>query len=302
MQVEITDQSLEFDGQLAISFQRTLRVPDDGSVYPLPPTFGPFPIYRARQASALIPPTWRGENAVLVPVYEREALWLAFDASIPHAIQVEAGGVNAVSGEVGSRALSTEPQNYIVAPPQRWLDGVNAGPGSVRQFTAVRRGQGTSLRELLGAPAEQASLTVRVIPPRPGLFAPRAEKDVEFEAALLPESGMMDVVAAGSIRQQIFPDPHGLGAWDPARAVEVPVYLVPAGLWRALTGQEAPATPVSAQSYTAAGLPWFDYYENDLGDVQAPAGLRDLPRTQPGDRPLGIDPAQIRDVDSEKRK
>jgi hypothetical protein len=64
---------------------------------------------------------WRGENAVLVAVYDREALWLAFDASMPHAIQVEPGGANAVSGEVGAPPLSAKLQNYMVAPPQRWL-------------------------------------------------------------------------------------------------------------------------------------------------------------------------------------
>ena len=33
-------------GNFTVSFQRTLRIPDDGIVYPLPPGLGEFPIHR----------------------------------------------------------------------------------------------------------------------------------------------------------------------------------------------------------------------------------------------------------------
>ena len=49
--IELRNKTLEFsfpevhpDAKLKISFQRTLRVPDDGKDYPLPPGLGRFPI------------------------------------------------------------------------------------------------------------------------------------------------------------------------------------------------------------------------------------------------------------------
>lgn len=46
MRVAVEADCLAF-GDLRISFQRTLRIPDDGRAYPLPPGLGMFPIVRA---------------------------------------------------------------------------------------------------------------------------------------------------------------------------------------------------------------------------------------------------------------
>ena len=49
--IELKHDSLVFsfsevhpDAQLTINFQRTLRIPDDGKDYPLPPGLGQFPM------------------------------------------------------------------------------------------------------------------------------------------------------------------------------------------------------------------------------------------------------------------
>ena len=46
-------------GNFTVSFQRTLRIPDDGSVYPLPPGLGEFPIHRVEDHAERVPEPWR---------------------------------------------------------------------------------------------------------------------------------------------------------------------------------------------------------------------------------------------------
>ncbi len=43
-----------------------------------------------------------------------------------------------------------------------------------------------------------------------------------------------------------------------------------------MTGGKPPQEPVSAQDYSAAGLPWFDYYGGDLEAITSAAKLADL--------------------------
>jgi hypothetical protein len=42
------------------------------------------------------------------------------------------------------------------------------------------------------------------------------------------------------------------------------VHIINSTMYRAITGNAPPASPIDAASYTAYGLPWFRYYrEND---------------------------------------
>src|SRR6185503_10118736 len=76
----------------------------------------------------------------------REAMWLSFaSSSEPAALQVGAGKVCAVSGRPWSERLSRDPQNYVALPRQPWLDGINSGSGTVRQFVAVPLGLGATV-------------------------------------------------------------------------------------------------------------------------------------------------------------
>jgi hypothetical protein len=45
------------------------------------------------------------------------------------------------------------------------------------------------------------------------------------------------------------------------------VHLVNSELWRELTGEKPPRTPVTAKEYARHGLPWFDLYDEHLGTV-----------------------------------
>ena len=96
------------------------------------------------------------------------------------------------------------------------------------------------------------------------------------------------------MKQQIYSDPHGLGAWDQSVSSRCFVTLVDAVQWRGITG-EAPSTrPPTAADYTKVGLPWFDYYASDLetlGGAQPLAVVKSVGEmaTEKGDQVLGYD-------------
>ena len=77
----------------------------------------------------------------------------------------------------------------------------------------------------------------------------------------------MGLAAGGRMRQEIYPDPHGLDTWDQASYGRVFVHIVNSQLWREITGEPCPPTPVDARAYTDAGLPWFELYDDQLGDI-----------------------------------
>ena len=84
---------------VSVVFQRTLRLPDDGKDHPLPPGLGAFPLRRIDDLGAATPAAWRARGGIALPMYQGEALWMAFSAGQPAAIKIGAGGINAVTGE-----------------------------------------------------------------------------------------------------------------------------------------------------------------------------------------------------------
>ena len=75
------------------------------------------------------------------------------------------------------------------------------------------------------------------------------------------------------MRQKIYPDPHGLDTWSPASAARVFVHIVNSELWREITGEQPPTTPVTARAYADAGLPWFDLYDEGLAALDGTSTL-----------------------------
>ncbi|MGW6708423.1 hypothetical protein ACWGDE_26500 [Streptomyces sp. NPDC054956] len=128
-----------------VRFMRTLRLPESGT-HNLPPGLGEFPLRRVEDHPDTVPPEWLAKGGVMLPVHLREAMWLAFGGTTqPTALQVGVGKVCAVSGERWTGKLGRRPQNYVVLPRQPWLDGINSGKGTVRQFVAVPLGLGATV-------------------------------------------------------------------------------------------------------------------------------------------------------------
>lgn len=309
LQVSVKENALHFGEDVSISFQRTLRIPDDGHTYPLPPGLGDFPVRTTEEAVGPLPESWQTQGGVFIPMYQREALWLAFNAPQwkPHAIQVGIGGMNAISGEPFQHTLNNDPQNYVVAPYQFWLDGINAGQGFIRQFVAMPLGSGVTVEAQLTGQEEQGGIQIIVYAPKPGIFPDQPPPANEIERGWGAESLEMPVQqmglgAGGKMKQKIYPDPHGPDTWDSENRGSVFVHIVNSDQYRQISGQAPPTTPISAETYTMFGFPWFDLYDEPLGDVAAPGDLATVQsiddlsadQSEEGDKPIAIKPSQVK--------
>ncbi|MGX1807761.1 hypothetical protein ACWIGI_18745 [Nocardia sp. NPDC055321] len=142
--VRLDGNTLVLAGDVRVRFIRTLRLPETGT-HALPPGIGDFPVRRVADYADTVPDEWAKRGGVMLPMYLREAMWLSFSAREPAALQVGVGKVCAVSGKPWSDRLGRDPQNYVVLPRQPWLDGINSGAGTIRQFVAVPLGLGATV-------------------------------------------------------------------------------------------------------------------------------------------------------------
>ncbi len=276
MKVTIEDNALYIGDWFSVSFERTLRIPDDGKQYPLPPGLGRFPVCRVEDYAEQVPSRWRELGGFFIPMYQREALWLGFDGASwkPNAVQVGIGRINAVSGTPWVEGLSSSPQNYVVCPDQPWLDGINAGDGFIRQFVAMPLGKGYTVEAQLTGNERFGGIQIWVYEPKKGRFPderPKEEYGLSADSLMLPTAALPEMVmglgAGGKIEQKVYPDTYGIDAWDQQNSETVFVHIVNSEQYRELTGQQAPPPPIDASTYTEYGFPWFELYDEDKGDV-----------------------------------
>ena len=274
---------------LQIEFQRTLRIPDDGRIYPLPAGFGRFPLQHVDDYKDTVPTQWIERGGVLMPMYQSEALWINFRTDYPFAVKVAAGKINAVTGELWQTDLQADPQNYMVLPEQPWLDGFAVRKGVIRQFVAMPLGAGYSAEEQITGNANTGGIQLQVFPLRAEAYfrsevAERLPKSLEdlldelvdaelldsgiryslSDGCMVMESGAMGLGAGGTMRQEIFKDTHDFSDWDLSLSSRCFVHFCNSLMWRQVTGNNPPHPPFAAKEYKRAGVPWFDYYHDDL--------------------------------------
>lgn len=265
IRAKVSGDRFEAGGRLSFRLERTVRVPSDGKVYPLPPSLGAFPVYD-------LP----GDRGWMVPLYQFEAVWISFQAALwkPNAVQVASGGVNAITGAPYPSPLSGDPQNYIVCPLQPWLDGFKTGEGIVSQFVAAPLGSGLTVEEQITDTAAKGGLTVRVFEPKPGIFPERAPRRLSFHTRFSLESTDLGLAAGGAIEQKVYPDPDGVHVWDERNSAEFRIRIVNSTAFREITGEAPPPSPVSAEDYVRWGLPWFRIYDEELADLRAAPAMK----------------------------
>ena len=252
----------------SISFQRTLRVPDDNREYPLPPGLGNFPMDHVDDFADKLPDTWRTHGGIFIPMYQSEALWINFSSRYPCAVKIAAGKINAVSGKSWSNELSDDPQDYVVIPNQPWLDGFNVSEGYIRQFVAMPLGEGFTAEEQITGKAGHGGLQIIVYPIKHDFYIRFQErilrKDVHSPkvAACIAMDSSMGLAPGGLMRQQIYEDHYGIEAWDQDNGSRCFTHLLNSAQYMAITGKQPPHKPPTATDYTSAGLPWFDYYDD----------------------------------------
>jgi hypothetical protein len=270
-------------GAATVEFQRTLRIPETG-LHPLPPGLGRFPLRRVADYPDTAPAEWLARGGVMLPIYQREAMWLSFEASVPTALQVGVGKVCAVSGLPWIEHLIGDPQNYVALPDQPWLDGINAGDGFIRQFVAVPLGLGATIEGQVTGQETHGGVQLRAAGLTPEALAQwHAAQEVLPECcpdlvAGAPEatSASMGLGAGGRMRQEVYADDRPLADYDQSVARRVFVHLCSAAQWTAITGEVPPPTPVDRDAYVRAGLPWFDLYGVDARDLAPSEILRQV--------------------------
>jgi hypothetical protein len=273
---------LSLQPQVSIDFQRTLRIPDDGRNYPLPPGLGQFPLRHIDDYGAKVPAEWLNRGGVVLPMWQSEALWLNFQSPLLRdrgstyhfAIKVATGKINAVTGESWQSGLSRNPQNYLVAPTQPWLDGYCVERGVIRQFVAMPLGEGYSVEEQLSGKAEFGGIQLEIFPMKAESFEQRFPAVRRLHESLsmhVPSHklagavpGSMGLAPGGRMRQEIHRDPFSIHDWDEGHSSRCFIHLVNSKTWQAITGELPPTRPWKAEDYTRAGYPWFDFYNTEL--------------------------------------
>ena len=316
-------------GPLTITFHCTLRIPDNDRTYPLPPSLGAFALRRVADHAGAVPESWLEHGGVFLPMFQREAMWMGFGSQRPHkpsALKVGVGKVCALSGRRWSERLHDGAdggrQDYMVVPGQPWLDGINSGNGTIRQFVAMALGLGYTVEGQLTGEETHGGVQLCVFEPKDGRFpdapppaplhdrapfvasapppccaAPAASmggrrpRAATARTALrLPARGAeMGLAAGGHMTQSIYPDPHGVDVWDQGEHARVYVHIVNSELWQAITGEPAPASPISASTYKQHGLPWFALYDEHRGDIKASKRLKKVKSVAAKDAEHGFD-------------
>jgi hypothetical protein len=297
LDVFVESDTLKFGDGFSLSFQRTLRIPDDGREYPLPPGLGRFPILSIAPYLDRVPESWRAAGGFFIPMHQREALWISFQGRYwkPNAVKVGVGGINAISGKAWDEALTAGQLDYLVSPPQPWLDGINAGEGIIRQFVAMPLGQSYTVEAQVTGEEHTGGIQIVVYEPKPGIFPDqppvKRERDVLRAFAAAPPAAVnesvMGLAAGGMMRQKIYPDSHGLKVWDPKNRGVARVHIVNSLLYEAITGRQPPPSPISAETYTKYGFPWFDLYDEAMQDIEAPEVLKSVKSVSALDKEMG---------------
>jgi len=290
------------EARLTVTFMRTLRIPDDGQDYPLPPGLERFPLRHVDDFAARLPASWLERGGVMLPMYQSEALWLDFeaafvpghDAEYPFAVKVAAGTVDALTGAAWSGDIHPHPQDYLVIPEQPWLDGYCVEKGFIRQFVAMPLGAGYSAEEQLTGRAD-GGLRIAVYPMKRDVFERRFPKrrrpergDVFWHCAC---AAPMALAPGGRMRQEIYEDPFDFEDWRRDVTSRCSVHIANSLVWGAITGENPPTTPLTAAEYSEAGLPWFEYYDADAKALAGAGALKGLKTVaergkEKGDMPL----------------
>jgi hypothetical protein len=288
-------------GNIDVVFHRTVRVPDGRQPSNLPPSLGRMDLYPVAKYAKRCPENWEKE-AYFLALHETEAMWMSFRSQAhPIAMLVGAGGINALSGE--KLGITLEKDNYLVAPPQPWLDGWKDKDGTVYQFvaTAYKKGQGITVAEqLMGEESKTGAIGIAFFNPKDpsklkakhtpfeGYTQSMTDGNFKWEAseftaffgkvqatasASKPRATLgarmrsafdeMGIGRGGKITQKIYPDPHGLDVWEQSPWATLACYLVNAEAFEEITGEKIPR-PVSSENYAGA---WFGLKDKEEGDI-----------------------------------
>ena len=312
-QLEIRFPGIGNDVGVSIDFQRTLRIPDNDRHYHLPPGLGRFPLRHIEDFDLRTSEHRKTRGGIIMPMFQTDALWLNSHPlcsnlpALPVALKIGAGKINAISGERWSDGLSQDPQGYVVLPDQPWLDGFNVAKGVVRQFVAMPLGRGYTVEEQMDAESDVGGIQLEAVPMKKDLYEKMIAEErcrhqvlySSMSARLSGPSTEMGLGMGGSMRQEVYEDEYGLDAWDLESRECCFVMLANAEQWMLITGEEPPLSAISAEQYSKAGLPWFDYFDGDRKAIEGAKALGKVKSIKPlsGERRENVWPQESSDLD-----
>jgi hypothetical protein len=262
---------------LRMEFMRTLRIPDDGMNYFLPPGLGAFPLRHVDDFEDRVPPAWLEHGGIMLPMYQAEALWLSFKTMYPFLIRIGTGMINAVTGKPWTDRVGWEPQDYVVTSEQPWLDGYCVEKGTIRQFVAMPLGEGYSVEEQITGEAEHGGLQIVAHPMKGEAYEAYEKKRPSHLYVEETRSRLeMGIAPGGRMKQKVYSDPYKSADWDLDHRSRCFAHVTNSIVWKAITGEAPPTKPPTAKQYNAHGFPWFDYYDADLKALDGTKALQDL--------------------------
>ncbi len=319
-----TAGSQEFDEIMVgrftrISFNRTLRIPEDGRNYPLPAGLGRFPIHRVEDYVDKVPAKWLQEGGFFIPLYQKEALFLQFEGPNwhPTIAKVCVGKINSISGKPYSESLSPQNQDYVVMPKQKWLDGICSGEGIVKQFVAMPLGQGYTVEAQVTDEETFGGFKIVVFECVDGRF-PERDPDIderirasEFKGLRLCSAPLgwgsspkkvdtsLGIGAGGNLKQQIHKDTYGVQSWSTERKRSLVIHLVNSLAYKEITGIDPPPSPITAAEYQRANIPWYSNYDETAPIVKPPSIFKRILGVSAIEKKRGIaqsNDSEIRDM------
>jgi hypothetical protein len=148
-------------------------------------------------------------------------------------------------------------------------------------------GQRFTAEEQLTGDAEFGGIQIIAYPLKRERYSPprREEMDMcmdELKCISVDEPAgemSMGLGLGGRMKQEIFRDEYGLDAWDTGNSSRCFVHIANSKQYHDITGSNPPNKPPSVESYNSAGLPWFDYYDENATSQpgsEALAGLQSI--------------------------
>ncbi|OAX37000.1 hypothetical protein K503DRAFT_783946 [Rhizopogon vinicolor AM-OR11-026] len=98
----------------------------------------------------------------------------------------------------------------------------------------------------------------------------------------------MSFGAGGTIKQTIMVDRNNPRIWDVGRAKVFNVQVLNAAHFEHITKMMAPPTPIDIETYTAAGLPFFDIFNEVPTDVHGSVAFKKVKTVGEMDQMLGV--------------
>jgi len=125
-------------------------------------------------------------------------------------------------------------------------------------------GEGYTAEEQITDEAQYGGVQIIVYPMKPEAYEQyRSRKQMVVEHLCCYSLSMdmeMGLAPGGLMKQKIYEDEYGIDSWDQEHGSRCFVHIANSVVYETIVGRKPPHEPPTAKEYTAAGLPWFDYY------------------------------------------